>query len=168
MKGFWIINFGLFQASWFAAAFYTQYASIIIALLILVHYLLSPNRAADLKVLAMLVLGLAVDGLHIKAGTFFAQTFFPLWLALLWCIFLMSLNHSLRWITEKPLYWAALFGGIGGCASYIGGIKTGALSTALPLEIAALIIACSWAMIFPLLILGYRYLILNRYFTEEL
>ncbi len=169
MKSFWIINLVLFQASWVAAAFYTDYASIIIALLIVLHCLLSPSRAADMKLLILMGPGIVVDILHMQLGTFSAgNALFPVWLVLLWCIFLMSLNHSLRWLTDKPLYWAAVFGGVGGTSSYIGGIKTGALTTTMPLELAAVALACSWALLFPLLIFAYRFLNSNGRYTEDL
>lgn len=169
MKRFWIINLILFQASWVAAAFYTSYAAIIMTLFMLAHFALSPSRLADLKLLLLVVPGVAVDTLHMQAGTFSAGgSLFPVWLILLWCMFLMSLNHSLRWLTDKRLYWAALFGGIGGASSYLGGIKTGALTTAMPLELTAVILACSWALLFPFLILGYRFLCLNTECQEDI
>jgi hypothetical protein len=166
MKLFWIINLVLFQASWVAAAFYTSYAAMVIGLLIAIHIYLSPSRISDVKLLILVIPGILADTLHIQAGTFSAgNNLFPLWLILLWCMFIMSLNHSLKWLANKKLYWASLFGGVGGTSSYLGGVKTGALSTIMPLETTALILACSWAVLFPLIILGYRYIQEN---TREL
>ncbi len=169
MKRFWIINLILFQTSWVAAAFYTDYSDIIISILIFIHFTLTPCRLSDLKVLILVVPGVVVDALHIYTGTFSAgNTLFPIWLVLLWYMFLMSLNHSLHWLTDKKLYWSILFGGVGGTSSYVAGIKTGALTTTMSLDLVTLILACSWALLLPLLIMGYRSLSFNTQYTEDI
>ncbi len=169
MRWFWIINLILFQASWLAAAFYTDYAEIIITIFISMHFALSHSRYADLKLLILVIPGIIVDALHFYTGTFTTDdNSFPVWLALLWFMFLVSFNHSLHWITDKKFYWISLLGGLGGASSYIGGIKTGALTTTMSMDLVTVILVCSWSLLFPLLILGYRFITLNSHCKGEI
>jgi hypothetical protein len=158
MKRFWIINFLLFQACWFCAAFYTEQAALWMLVIVALHFWLSPSRRGDLKVLMLVSVGVFADSLHLNLGTFTVQhSLFPLWLALLWCMFILTLNHSLQWLIYKPLWLIALFGGVGGASSYIGGIKAGALQSTLPIEWLAAILFAAWALLFPLIVMLYRY-----------
>jgi hypothetical protein len=159
MKRFWIINFLLFQTSWFCAAFYTEHASLMMLALLGLHFCFSPTRLADIKVLLLVGVGLVVDNLHLTLGTFSAQAaLFPVWLALLWCVFVISLNHSLQWLINKPLWLIALLGGVGGTSSYMGGVKAGALQSSLPTEWLVAVLFVAWGLLFPMLVLLYRYL----------
>ena len=135
MKPFWITNFLLFQASWFSAAFFTQHAAWLITGLLLVHFLLSPRKWEDFKLFPLALFGASLDKLHLLIGTFSnavpftaIDTFFPLWLILLWIMFVLTLNHSLSWLTNKPLPIVIGFGACGGTLSYWAGIQAGALS----------------------------------------
>lgn len=160
MKKFWLINLALFQASWFSAALLTHYATVIIAGLVIVHFLLSPSPRSDCKLLLLVIIGMSADSLHLWLGTFSVNdTLFPIWLMLLWAMFSMSFNHSLIWFTKQPYWLLAVFGASGGSLSYWGGIQTGAFSTNLSPTITIGILALSWSLLFPFLIIGYRYLI---------
>jgi hypothetical protein len=159
MKWFWITNFVLFQLSWFCAAFYTANATLLILALLAIHFVISPSRLSDAKLLVLMLVGVAVDSVHFELGTFSSGEHpFPVWLALLWCMFLVSLNHSLNWLVDKSLWLLAGFGAIGGTSSYIAGIKAGALQTDWPFEWVIITLLFSWGLLFPLLVLGYRYI----------
>jgi hypothetical protein len=159
MKRFWITNFILFQASWFCAAFYTPYANLGLLALLMLHLALSPSRRADIKVISLVLVGLLVDSLHLSMGTFSAQSSgFPLWLALLWCQFVVSLNHSLHWLVSKPLWVVGLFGAVGGTSSYMAGAKAGALQLGGSVEATALTLFVAWGVVLTLLVLAYRQL----------
>ncbi|WP_428612452.1 DUF2878 domain-containing protein [Shewanella sp.] len=155
MKAFWLINLGLFQLAWWSAALLTESASYIIAGLIVLHCLLSPSLKADLRLMALLPLGLLVDGGLIALGVFRGlESAFPLWLVLLWVIFLMSLNHSLRPLSRLGLPWLMLIGAFGGAGSYWAGLNLGALASEQSDLNFWLIAAPVWAVIFPLLFWG--------------
>lgn len=157
MMPFWLINLVLFQISWLAAAFFTQYAAIIILGLICLNFRLSPSPKSDAKLILLLVIGISLDSLHFYMGTFSAKgAFFPLWLIMLWVMFSISFNHSLNWFTKQSYWLLALCGGIGGSLSYWGGIKTGALSSHLSVNVTLIILALSWSLVFPLLIMVYK------------
>ncbi|TVP15869.1 DUF2878 domain-containing protein [Shewanella sp. KCT] len=155
MKAFWLINLGLFQLAWWSAAWLTNSASYIISGLIVLHCLLSPSVKADLRLMALLPLGLLVDGVLIALGVFRGvESAFPLWLALLWVIFLMSLNHSLRLLSGLSLPWLMLIGALGGAGSYWAGVSLGALTTQVSVISFWLIAAPVWAVLLPLLVWG--------------
>ncbi|MBW3696901.1 DUF2878 domain-containing protein [Vibrio sp. T187] len=159
MKAFWLINLVLFQASWFCAAFATEYASLVIACLLVLHFYLSPSRSEDLKIMPLALIGIVVDQTHLLFGTFSADSgAFPLWLVLLWLMFVVSFNHSLSWFYEKHLIVLIGFGGVGGTLSYLGGIKAGALGSALPTSQLVISLALSWAILFPVLMFCCRYI----------
>lgn len=165
MKPFWITNFLLFQASWFSAAFYTQYAALLIGSLLLVHFLLSPKKWADFKILPLALLGVCLDKFHLFIGTFSnatpftaIDTFFPLWLILLWIMFVLTLNHSLSWLINKPLLIVISFGACGGTLSYWAGIQAGALSHTWSISLLIPTLILSWGILFPVLVFGVRYL----------
>ncbi len=163
MKQFWLINLGLFQACWLSAAFFTQYAALIIAALLILHFYLSPSPKLDAKLMLLAFIGISADSLHIYLGIFSAKgAFFPLWLALLWIMFSISLNHSLRWFTQATYGLLALAGSLGGTLSYWGGIQTGALFTEQTSGLVITVLALSWGLLFPLLIIGYRFLFSHR------
>ncbi|MEZ9331392.1 DUF2878 family protein, partial [Vibrio sp. 10N.286.51.A4] len=86
MKRFWIINLVLFQATWVCSAFFTAQAPFVAPLIVAVHFLLSPTRSSDLKILILLPLGLLLDSLLLHFGVFAVdseianQSWFPVWL----------------------------------------------------------------------------------------
>lgn len=160
MKWFWLTNLLMFQISWFSAAFLTAYASLIIALLLLVHFALTPTPREDSKLMLLAIVGMAIDTLHLLIGTFAAeQSFFPLWLILLWVMFCISFNHSLAWFTQRSYGLLAVVGAIGGTLSYWGGIQSGALTTAQPTSFVISILLLTWALLFPSLVIGHQFLL---------
>ena len=60
-------------------------------------------------------------------GLFEFAAGFPLWLALLWLGFALTLAHGLRWLLRLPRWQQALLGGVGGASSYVTGAVMGAV-----------------------------------------
>ncbi|MCE9679486.1 DUF2878 domain-containing protein [Shewanella sp. AS1] len=168
MKWFWIINLLLFQLCWFSAALLLEYGALVILLLIAVHFGLSPTPREDAKLLLLVPIGVLVDGLLIHSGVFSStspqslgsiDSLFPLWLLLLWAIFAISFNHSLKWLTRTSFMGVALVGAIGGASSYWAGIKLGRLTTQWNEAELLLLLMPIWAALLPILVLSYRKLL---------
>lgn len=73
----------------------------------------------------------------------------PAWMSCLWINLATTLDESLAWASERPLF-AALAGAVGGPLAYIAGQQAGAVRLELgsgPL----LALACLWALAFPVL-----------------
>ncbi|MEZ9152645.1 DUF2878 domain-containing protein [Vibrio sp. F13] len=165
MKRFWIINLVLFQATWVCSAFFTAQAPFVTPLIVVVHFLLSPTRSSDLKILILLPLGLLLDSLLLHFGVFAVdfeianQSWFPVWLVCLWIMFLISFNHSLNWLLECSKVILFVIGFVAGTSSYWGGIKAGALLTTWPDASVVAALAISWGILLPLLVAAYSNLI---------
>ncbi|QYJ84927.1 DUF2878 domain-containing protein [Shewanella mesophila] len=163
MKLFWIINLLLFQLCWFSAALLPQYAAIIMAGLIAIHFGLSPTRKQDIKVLLLVPIGIAVDKLQLEVGGFESvNQGFPVWLLLLWCIFIISLNHSLKWLTERSLAVISLFGAMGGASSYWAGIQFGSFKAVWSDTWLVLSLMLVWSLLMPIFVICYRQLQLSN------
>ncbi|MEZ9048427.1 DUF2878 domain-containing protein [Vibrio sp. 10N.247.311.64] len=165
MKRFWIINLVLFQATWVCSAFFTAQAPFVTPLIVVVHFLLSPTRSSDLKILILLPLGLLLDSLLLHFGVFAVdseianQSWFPVWLVCLWIMFLISFNHSLNWLLKCSKVILFGIGFVAGTSSYWGGIKAGALLTTWPDASVVAALAISWGILLPLLVAAYSNLI---------
>ena len=153
MRSFWVINLMLFQASWLCAALFTQQAALVMPLLLIAHFVLSPTRRQDLKVLLLVPIGIVVDKCQLELGVFSAgNDFFPLWLVYLWAMFILSLNHSLSWLDNCSLFSLVILGAAGGSSSYWGGIASGALGTQLSTLNVVLSLMAVWALLLPVLV----------------
>ncbi|MFC1233634.1 DUF2878 domain-containing protein [Vibrio sp. F74] len=158
MKLFWIINLFLFQASWLCAAFFTEYANQIMPLLLIIHFALSPTRIKDLRLLMLVPIGLIADKFQLELGVFSAgDSFFPIWLLMLWIMFIISLNHSLRWLDNRSIPTLMLIGAIGGASSYWGGIKAGVLVPLLPTSSVVFSLILVWTLLLPVFVILKRY-----------
>jgi hypothetical protein len=157
MKRFWIINLALFQACWICAAFFTTHANWVMPIAILLNFALSPTRSKDLRLLALVPLGLMVDKILLDLGIFNAgEGFFPTWLALLWIMFIISLNHSLRWLDNRSILTLVLLGAIGGTSSYWGGVESGAIEALQTNRDTVVILMLNWALLLPTLVIFKR------------
>ena len=150
-----LANAGLFQLGWFACVLGGNSLWLVLAGAALMAHLLWISRSmAEVRlVLAVCLLGTAVDSLLLNAGVFaFKQPGFliPFWLVVLWALLAITLNHCLAW-TAKPLWRAILLGAISGPLSYYAGQRLGAVQFPLCLwpTLAGLILLL--AGLFPLL-----------------
>lgn len=77
----------------------------------------------------------------------------PLWMLTLWAAFALTLRHSLRAVTARPLL-AATLGTIGGPLAYLGAARaTDALSFAEPRGMTLVMLAAGWCLALGLLAL---------------
>ncbi len=151
-----VVNATLFQICWFACVIGGAKGVIwpaILSFSALAIFQLRPSRRAksDLKLLfASLVLALIVDSTWIHLGWIKYSTpvpfefITPLWIALLWMAFSITLNHSLTWINKHPLL-APVLGAMGGVLSYWAGIRLGAVTFHADPILITIGLAIAWA-----------------------
>jgi Protein of unknown function (DUF2878) len=128
-----------FQAAWWACVAGVGRGFEIPALLFCValgiaHLLQAdaPYQEAKLA-LAAFILGVAVDSwLQVfSVINFYGWAFWklsPFWLWALWVLFAMTLNSSLAFLKQRPLWLSAALGGLLGPITYLAGTKLGAAS----------------------------------------
>lgn len=159
MKRFWIINLILFQLSWFLSAIYTVRAWPLLLFIIVIHFILSPTRKDDLSLLILVPIGVAVDKILIDFRVFETSSdIFPLWLFAIWCLFIISFNHSLKWLMSLPFLVVAVIGAIAGPLSYRLGAELGALKWGGGELSSLAILSVIWGILLPCLVIGYRHL----------
>ncbi len=146
---FTVYNIVAYQVAWFACVLTAAYAvpwigAAAALAVVAAHLALTGNRAVELKLIgAAILVGLLVDTALLRSGQLWfvsgtwPQGLAPYWMLSLWAAFATTLNHSLRWIVQRPPI-ATLLGAIGGPLAYLAGAKLGALhiasvQTALPL-----------------------------------
>lgn len=156
-------DFLAFQVVWFACVLgagkgYGWIGPASLTCWLLVYSLLSKRRLEELLLAAACgFIGVVVDTLHIKMGTFSAARFYlpapfcPLWLFALWINMGPLINSSLGWLKGR-YFLAMLFGALGGPIAYWGGMRLGAISFSEKMVVGLFILACTWAVIFPILI----------------
>jgi len=142
-----LLGFNLF---WFVAVAW-QHPDPLLGLLAL-YGLFSPQRRRDLRLLPIALAGCLLDVLLWQLGLFEFAAGFPLWLALLWLGFALTLAHGLRWLVVLPRWQQALIGGLGGASSYLAGAAMGAVHLPWGLWISGGVLAVIWAVWLPVLL----------------
>ena len=142
-----LLGFNLF---WFVAVAW-QHPAPLLGLLAL-HGLFSPQRGRDLRLLPIALAGCLLDALLWQLGLFEFAAGFPLWLALLWLGFALTLAHGLRWLVVLPRRQQALIGGLGGASSYLAGAAMGAVHLPWGLWISGGVLAVIWVVWLPVLL----------------
>lgn len=144
------INAVLFQLGWFACVLERGIIAVALTLLILFAHgwLQKPSRGEWRAIGLIAGIGTVQDVILMQLDVmrFDTHPWPPLWLVCLWLLFATTLNHSLRWLSQRWLLAAAL-GAIAGPLSYLAGERLGALSlnhAMLPL------LAFAWALGLPL------------------
>lgn len=151
---FKILNFVLFQAGWFTAALMLDDAAWIMLGMVALHFVISPTKLADARLLIILLpIGLTLEVLMISLGFIVFNSAFvlPIWMILLWCLLILSFNHSLKWLRDIPLAFQVVLSGIAGLASYLAAQKFEALSIGEPLLLYGAAIALVWAIQLPVM-----------------
>ena len=75
----------------------------------------------------------------------------PLWILARWTAFALTLNHSLRWLAQRPAA-AALLGAVGGPLAYLGAARlSGAVELSPPAWRGIAALALGWAVALALL-----------------
>lgn len=122
-----------------------------LGLLLVGHFMFTPSRADDVRVLSLAVLGVTVDGLLTWSGVF-VFSHWPGWLLLLWCGFVLTLGHSLHWLAQWPRWQQALLGALAGPVSYLAGWRLAAVDLPLGVWPSVAILAPIWAALLVVLI----------------
>ncbi|MBM7454343.1 hypothetical protein HNR62_000167 [Oceanisphaera litoralis] len=139
-EGFWLLAVAG-QNSW----------SLLTVLLLGLHFVFTPSRRADIRVLWLALLGMLVDLLLTLMGVFVFEQW-PLWLGLLWVGFVLTLGHSLHWMRQFSCWLLMITGALAGASSYLAGWKLGAVSLPLGFWTSAVILALLWSALLPLLV----------------
>lgn len=153
MKYFIFVNFAIYQATWFLAALYPDSASLLITGLIIIHFILSPTKIADFRLLNIAVIGCVVDGVLILYDVI--QTTngtLPTTLILLWCVFSFTFNHCLNWLQTIGPKYVCLIGLVLGPSSYFAALKLNTFDTTLSSIEFIAIYAFIWALLLPLFV----------------
>lgn len=157
-----LVNIAAFEIAWFSSVMggarempWLGPVAVLIVLAVHFHAARKPFEEV-LLVLSCALIGAAFDSMLVAAGWvtykagLFSNYFAPYWIIAMWMLFATTLNVSMRWLRGRPKL-AAIFGFVGGPASYLAGQKLGGI--VLNNEFAALLaLAIGWAVIMPVLI----------------
>ncbi len=158
-----LINFAAFQIGWFSsvigAAQQMPWLGPVALLIVLAIHLRQAHRPnAELAlIIACGIVGVFFDSLLVVFGwvTYpsgqFSEFLAPYWIVTMWMLFGTTLNLSMGWLKGRPLL-AAVFGAIGGPASYIAGQKLGGIIF-VDYYMALIALAIGWAVFMPLLLI---------------
>ncbi|WP_421220516.1 DUF2878 domain-containing protein [Aeromonas jandaei] len=139
-----------FNFYWLLAVKWQQPGPLLVILLL--HFLFSPSRQRDWRLLPIAVVGCLLDALLWQLGLFRFPSGFPLWLVLLWLGFALTLAHGMRWLLRLPRWQQALFGMVGGTSSYVAGAAMGAVHLPWGIGISAALLAVIWMWWLPVLL----------------
>ncbi|WP_323065160.1 DUF2878 domain-containing protein [Aeromonas jandaei] len=139
-----------FNLYWLLAVKWQQPGPLLAMLLL--HFLFSPSRQRDWRLLPIAVAGCLLDALLWQLGLFRFPAGFPLWLVLLWLGFALTLAHGMRWLLRLPRWQQALFGVVGGTSSYVAGAAIGAVHLPWGIGISAALLAVIWMWWLPVLL----------------
>lgn len=157
-----VTNFILFQTGWFAcvlgAAYNYPIVGSIIALMIIGYHLLfaSEWHLELLLVIVAMILGFAWDSYLVYTGWIaypngqLSVDTAPYWIVVMWGLFTITLNVSLKWLKNRLVY-SVLFGAVGGPLAYYAGARLGALELIVP-QNAIIALAIGWAFFTPVLL----------------
>ena len=147
------VNALWFQAVWFTAVLgRDQLLPLGVGLLALHLLLVNDKRRELLQFACVGGLGMSVDASLSFIGVYqFADgVLLPLWLGCLWLGFAAALGRSLAYFSSRPLL-SAVAGGVVFPLNYWAGQRLGAVEFGYSLPLTLLLIALTWALLFPLL-----------------
>ena len=139
-----------FNLYWLLAVKWQQPGPLL--LMLLLHFLFSPRRRQDWRLIPVALAGCLLDILLWRLGLFQFPSGFPLWLLLLWCGFALTLSHGLRWLRPLPRWQQALFGMVGGASSYVAGAAMEAVHLPWGIWISTALLAVIWMWWLPVLL----------------
>jgi len=141
VKPFNLFNFVAYQLAWCAVlicvANGVAWAGVAVALLVVAAHLGLRRDVLELKLIgAAMGIGILVDSTlalsgQVRFAPAWPHSLAPFWMVSLWMVFATTLNHSLRWLMNRPVA-AGLAGALGGPAAYLAGAKLGALTIVAP------------------------------------
>ena len=138
-----------FQLMWVALIFGgNTWLPISIAILV-IHFILSPSRINDIKILPLAFSGFLIDLCMMQTG-FFSFEQWPVWLLILWVAFMLNLGHSLRFLRKFKLPYLVIFSAAGGVYAYWASWKFGAVDLPYGPLITLAMVGAIWAIFLPL------------------
>lgn len=145
-----LLDFALFQGIWLSGVVLQNHW--LAVLFLVIRIAVGSNKIRDRHLLIFLApVGIGIDVMLMFLDVLqFASGWFPIWLAAIWCGFVMSLGASLAWLGKRPWWMQSLFGAIGGAMSYWAGVRFGAVTFGYSLPVVLGIIALIWFTILPL------------------
>ncbi len=128
----------------------------VIGLIILLLFLMSENKLADLViVITISFVGSLTDTIYAMSGILKYNCPFkafpliaPYWVISLWALFATLLREGFGWLYGK---WgrALLLGAIGGTSSYLASVRLGAAEWGISVHLGMLILAIVWSLLMP-------------------
>lgn len=150
-----IANAVWFQSCWFSGVL-LQHPPYLLAALLILHFVshVDPRRALC-KMFPIAFIGIVLDSVLTAAGVFvFSDQLtvgIPLWLWGIWVAFVASFDLSLSFLKGR-LWLASLLGAVSGTASYVAGMKLGAVTFGYSLPLTVGVLSMTWAIVLPLLL----------------
>ncbi len=167
-----VTNLLLFKITWFAGLFgagsgIAWLGAACLAVFVFVHVWTVSRPIVDLALISTVAIaGFGVDTLFAQAGVLeysatFAAGLAPLWIAVLWANFALTLNHGFSWLKGRYLL-AALVGLVCGPFAYFAGVKLGAAEIPGSQIVSYATIGIAWALFLPVIVR------LAEWFSERL
>lgn len=144
------LDFALFQGVWIAGVV-LQNSWLAVACLI-VRLIIGAHKTRDRHLLIFLApVGIFLDFILMQLDVLrFESGWFPVWLAAIWCGFVLTLGASLAWLGKRAWWLQSLFGAVGGSLSYWAGFRFGAVDFGYSLPVTIAVFALVWATILPI------------------
>lgn len=151
------VNFAVFQAGWFACILGAAHGwpwggALVVALIVAGHVACAARPLEELKLVAAAVLiGVVWENLLMALGLVdFAsgksvEHLAPVWILMMWALFAITLNLSLRWLKGRWLL-AMVIGAVAGPLSYAAGVRLGAAVFLQPVAALA-VLGFGWAVL---------------------
>lgn len=158
-----ITNVVFLQVLWFAAILGAATDRMLPAMVwfgvfFVCHTLFGFERRRDLALVLIAVpVGFALDSLWVQlhwlefSHAVPSPAAAPYWIAVLWAGFALTVNHSLRWLHQRPVL-AGAFAMVSGPLSYFAAARLGAVVINDPFSLF-IAIALSWGILVPCLLL---------------
>lgn len=154
-RSFMAFNFISFQISWLVAVNMQQQGLVILAFILLSHFLVSLQRNRDwLTLVSITAIGSLVDlsASYLGLFAFKNELLLPLWLMLLWANFALTFHYSMAWLSRVPILLQAILGGIFGCFSYYSAFKLGAVEYPFGEMFTIICLILIWSVTLPVYI----------------
>lgn len=152
-----------FQISWWACILGASngipyIGPIVMSLFLIIHFIFISKNLQELKLIIIFALvGTFIDSGLIFFGILSYEGLYslgipiaPLWITAMWCGFSATINHSMKWLTNKWLI-TFLLGAFFGPAAYLTGEKFGAINFLTEVPNIAIILAFVWGGSIPLI-----------------
>lgn len=140
-----------FQVIWITAVLGGNQWLVVPLFMICLHFVFSPCRQNDMKILPLALMGLAQDTTLTYLG-FFGFQQLPVWLLVIWLGFVLNFGHSLIFLRRLSVFWLIVIGAVGGCYSYMASWKLDAVVLPFGVVTTCLVVAICWAIILPVLV----------------